>query len=81
MTFADALSKEQAGGTIRGLLSRSAEPGYRPRDCNNCGRRRLYVCFDGQVRCEKCRDTRDATDEDLAEVFGSIEGYRAALTK
>jgi predicted RNA-binding Zn-ribbon protein involved in translation (DUF1610 family) len=67
--FATAIGLTQRGEEVRRRLHSSAESGYRPYPCPNCGRHRAYVCHDGMLRCEKCSLLQDASDEDLAAVF------------
>lgn len=76
MDMGEALSRTQHGEDIERFLRSSAEDHYRPRDCRGCGRRRVYVCEDGMVRCEKCSHEERASSEDLFEVFGTLEQFK-----
>lgn len=39
----------------------------------------MYVCVDGHLRCEKCSLDIEAEEGDLADVFGSVDGYMKRL--
>lgn len=79
--MAEQMSRIQNGEDIERFLRSSAEAGYRPRDCHNCGRRRMSVCEDGMLRCEKCSLEEPATAEDLGSVFGTLEDFKRRFAK
>ena len=81
MGLANDIDRLQNGEDIERFLRSSAETGYRPRDCHNCGRRRMSVCEDGMLRCEKCSLEEPAWPQDLADVFGTLEKFKKRFAK
>lgn len=77
----DSINRTQSGEEIRRFLRSPAENGYRDRPCDNCGRNRMHVCFDGRLRCEKCSLDEPATEEDLAYVFSTVANYALIISR